>query len=520
MAAPEALQQTRAPAVTSDRVPALVWVIAAAFVCLELAVSDRYGFMQDELYFIVAGRHLAFGYVDQPPLTPLVTRAVSSVAGVSPVTVRIVPALAGGAVVVITARLAALLGAGRLGRVLAALITASAPLVVAYSELDGTTALEMLAWAVVLLAVATAVLRDRPRWWLGAGVAAGVGLEDNNVMVLLVIGVAAGILGSSLAWRGGRGEASRCGRAGELRTRWPWLGAGVAALLWAPNLIWQATHGWPQLAMASALQQQNSNQFDYLTAVLAQLDFVGVLVIPLVIAGFVVLWRTRELRFLAITVTFIVVLVMAWAPGKQYYSQGTAPVVLAAGSVAAERWIGRARRPQWRRGIAVAAPLVSIAFTLPQVLPVLPLADVHDLPPSLQQNGIITDEIGWPQLTSAVAAQDTALTRRGQAPTSIFAGNYGEAAALDVLGSGYRLPPVLSGHNAFWMWGPGDASDRVVLTVDSLGWLRPHFARCRVLTIYHAPYQVQNGWMDLQLGVCTGPRASWAALWPRLRHYD
>jgi Dolichyl-phosphate-mannose-protein mannosyltransferase len=150
VAAPESLRLRPAPAVTSDRVPALAWVIAAAFVCAELAVSDRYGFMQDELYFIVAGRHLVFGYVDQPPLTPLVTRAVTSVLGVSPVAVRIVPALAGGAIVAIAARLAALFGAGQPGRVLAALTTACAPLVVGYAELGGTPALEMLAWAVQL----------------------------------------------------------------------------------------------------------------------------------------------------------------------------------------------------------------------------------------------------------------------------------------------------------------------------------------------------------------------------------
>ncbi len=489
-----------------DRVPLLVWVIAGVFVAVELAVSGRYGFMQDELYFIAAGRHLAFGYVDQPPLTPLLTRATTSILGLSPTAVRIIPALAGGAVVVIAARLAALLRAGPLGQVLAALTTACAPLVVGYAELDGTTAVEMLAWAVVLLCVTTAVLRDRPRWWLGAGVAAGLGLEDNNMMVLLVAAVAAGILAA--------------GHARLVRTRWPWLGGGIAAVIWAPNLGWQATHGWPQLVMAAALHQQNSNRFDYLTGLPAQLDYAGLLVIPLVVSGFAALWRAPELRFLAITVTLIVVYVLAWVPGKQYYAQGTAPVVLAAGSATAERWIARTRRPKLLRGITVAAPLVSIAVTLPVVLPVLPLGDVHDLPASLQQYSIITDTVGWQQLTSAVAAQDAALTRAGNPPTSIFAGNYGEAAALDVLGSGYRLPPVLSGHNAFWMWGPGRASDRVVLAVDALGSLRPYFASCRALTTYHAPYQIQNGWMDLRIGVCTRPVAGWRTLWPHLRHYD
>jgi len=371
----------QAPVTRSDRVPVLAWVIAGVFVAVELTVSARYGFQQDELYFIMAGRHLAFGYVDQPPLTPLLTR-ITGVLGVSPTSARIIPALAGGAVVVAAARLAALFGAGRPGRVLAALTTACAPVVIGAVHLGNTTPLDLLAWAAVLLCVTTALLRHKPRWWLGAGAAAGVGLENNNLLAMLLTGLAVSILVSE--------------HRPVLRTRWPWLGAGIAAVIWAPNVIWQATHGWPQLAMASAL---------------------------------------------------------------------------------------------------------------------------HTLPASSQHSSVIGDTIGWPQLTRAVAAQDAALVRAGRPPTAIFTGYYAEAAALDVLGPAYHLPPVLSGHNAYWMWGPGPASDAVVLVVDALGQLRPYFARCRLLTTYHAPYQVQNNWTDIQIGICTGPVASWRTLWPHLKHY-
>ena len=231
------------------RVPGLVWVIAAVFVAFELAMSDRYGFLQDELYFIEAGRHLAFGYVDQPPLAPLLTR-VTDVLGVSPTAIRIVPALAGGAVVVLAARFAALFGAGRFGRVLAALAHRVRSAVLALAHLGITEPIDLLAWTVVLLCVTTALLRDRPRWWLGAGVTAGLGLEDNNLMALLLICLAIGLPSP--------------GTAPVLRTRWPWLAAGLALVIWAPNVLWQATHGWPQLAMASALHQMNTSLADYI----------------------------------------------------------------------------------------------------------------------------------------------------------------------------------------------------------------------------------------------------------------
>jgi 4-amino-4-deoxy-L-arabinose transferase-like glycosyltransferase len=308
----------------------LAWLIAAAFVAVELALSGRYGFMQDELYFIQAGHHLAFGYVDQPPLTPLLTR-ISEIAGLSPTAIRVIPALAGGAVVVAAAWFAALFGAGRPGRVLAALAMACSPVLLGADHVDNTTALDLLAWAVVLLCVTLALLRDRPRWWLGAGVAAGLGLENNDLMFMLLIALLLGVLLSQ--------------HAGVLRTRWPWLGAGIAAVIWAPNLIWQATHGWPQLAMASALHQQNNSAGDYLGGLPAQLLYLGLVGAALAVVGFIKLWRTPELRFIAVAVTVVLAYVLAWVPGKVYYADGVAPAVLAAGSLAAERWMTRVRHP-------------------------------------------------------------------------------------------------------------------------------------------------------------------------------
>jgi 4-amino-4-deoxy-L-arabinose transferase-like glycosyltransferase len=494
----------QAPATHSDRVPLLAWLIAAVFVAAELAVSGRYGFMQDELYFIAAGRHLAFGYVDQPPLTPLLDKS-TDLLGLNPTAIRIIPALAGGSVIVMAARFAALFGAGRLGRVLAALVMACTPVLLGADHVGNTTPVDLLAWTAALLCVTTALLRERPRWFLGAGVAAGLGLEDNNLMVLLLIGLAAGIFLS--------------GYRPVLQTRWPWLGAIIAAVIWAPNVIWEATHGWPQLAMASALHHENATPGDYIGGLPSQLLFLGLLAFPIAIAGFIRLWRSRELRFIAITVTVVGVYVLAWVPGKPYYFDGLAAVVVAAGSLATEQWIARARRPGLRLGLVLAAPLAGAAIVLPAVLPILPVSDVHTLPASAQQSAGVGNTVGWPQLTRAVAAQDAALVRAGEPPTSVFTGYYAEAAALDVLGSGDRLPPVLSGHNAYWMWGPGPASDRTVLVVDALGQLRPYFASCRLLTTVNPPYHVQNDWTGIQIGVCTGPAASWRTLWPHLKRY-
>lgn len=487
----------------SHRLPVPAWVIAGVFVAGELALSPRYGFLSDELYFVEAGRHLAFGYVDMPPLAPLLTH-VTDVLGLRPTAVRILPALAGGAVVLITARIAALFGAGRFGRVLAALAAACAPLVFGLAHLGITEVYDVLAWAAVLLFVTTALLCDRPRQWLAAGVAAGVGLQANNLMALLLIGLMAGLLFST--------------HRSVLRTVWPWLGAGIAALIWTPNVIWQATHGWPQVAMAAHLHDVNSGPLSHVLGILDQLAYAGLFVIPLLIAGFVRLWRTKDLRFLAIAATLLVVFVLVWVPGKGYYSEGTAPAVLAAGSLAAERWIHRGPRRRLRLGLVTAAPLLSMAVSVPSTLPVLPVTALHDV--RNLETVTTADTVGWPQFVDTVAAEDTALTSAGRPPTAVFTANYGQAAALDVLGTGHHLPPVLSGHNTYSLWGPGRASDTTVLAVGTLDVLRPYFGSCRALTTYRTPYQVPSDYSDVPIGVCTRPRHDWRTLWPHLIHYD
>ena len=486
---------------SDDRLPTLVWVIAAAFVAIELAFSAGYGFQQDELYFIQAGRHLAFGYVDQPPIAPLLARLATMIGGTNPTAVRTLPALEGGAVIVLAARQAVIFGAGRIGRVLAALCMAGAPVLLGAVHIGNTTPPALLTWTLVVLCVSTAIARDRPRWWLGAGLAAGLGLQTNNLIALLLLALTIGLL------------ATR--RFDIVASRWPWLGAAVAAVIWAPNVVWQATHGWPQFAMAASLHRENSSAADYLGGLPAQIVYGGLLTAPVLVAGVVWLWRTPEVRYLAVAVAVVAVYVLAWVPGKPYYTSGLLPAVLAAGSVATERWFARGRRPLGRRTLVVGAVLVATVLELPMVLPIWPVRDLHGRTTSAD----LADMVGWPQLARLVATQDSALTASGTPPTSIFTGNYAEAATLDVLGPP-GLPPVLSGHNAYGMWGPGSASDATVLAVDAADQLRPYFAQCRTVGTFVTPYRVDNDFNHLDLSLCTGPTTGWAGLWPHLTHDD
>lgn len=474
------------------------YLLAALFLVVELVVADRYGFEQDELYFIADGHRPALGYVDQGPLSPLLA-AATDWPGHGPFTVRILPALFGAAIVLASARTARIFGAGRLGQSAAALAAACSPVVVGAAHELTTTPLDLLCWTLALMWIAEAVLRERPRLWLAAGAAVGIGLEDKDLILTLLVA-----LGVALA-------ATRAGRA-RLRTRWPWLALAVAVLPAAPNLIWQAMHGWPLLTMSAALRAEHSSGSDYVTALPAQLVYPGLFAIPLIAVGLVRLLREEQTRFLGIAAIALAAYVVLSIPGRPYYDAGVLPLLLGAGADLVER-----AKPRLRHTILIGIP-VSTLLTLETLLPIQPVAAEHTIPGIAKANSDLGDTIGWPQLADAVAADVARLTADGTAPTSIYADSYAEAAAIAYYDTGQ--PPVLSGHNQYWLWGPGDASDAVVLVIGRDDAIAPHFRSCTSVSVYQAPFDVDNDFTPLPISLCTGPHGSWADFWPSLRAYN
>jgi Dolichyl-phosphate-mannose-protein mannosyltransferase len=480
----------------------VLWVIAAVFGAIEIAVSGRYGFHRDELYFLAAGQHLAFGYVDQGPLAPLIARVSVLAFGRSPTAIRIIPALAGAGVVFASGLIAETLGGGSYAQGLAAVATAAAPVLLGASHLAGTTVYDLLAWTLVILFVLKATLLDQSRCWLWAGLLAGIGLENKNLLLLLFIA-----LGIALV---------ACRRWEVLRSRWLWAGVGIAALLWLPNGIWQAANGFPSLTISRALQSEHSSTGDYASDLPAQLIYIGLLAVPLAIVGIRYLARRRELRFLAIAAGLILAFVFTEIPGRPYYVDGFMPLLFAAGVVAVE---SRARGALSRRAW-IMAPAIGGVLTLVLVLPVLPLATFAKLRFMHKLNYDLGETVGWPQLVAVVDRVYDAIPPQRRHTTSIFTGNYGEAGAIAWYGPADGLPTPLSGHNNYSFWGPGTASDATVIALDSVTDLHPYFAHCGYDTTFRSPLSVNNDENGAQIWTCTQPRGPWRSFWPKLRHYN
>src|SRR5215469_16832390 len=344
-------------------------IIAVAAFAVEMAVSARYGYVRDELYFLSAGHHLAFGYVDQPPLTPLLTRAAAVLGGNTLVALRVVPALGLAALVVLTATMSRMLGAGRTGQLLAALAAATCgEYLGAMHELTTTTP-DFVCWAVTLLLVMKLLDSRDPRWWLAIGASLGVASEAKWNIAFLAAALAAGFVAT---------EARSL-----LRSRYLLAGCVIAAALAAPDLIWQAAHGWPSIDVFRALQgDAGHNRIVYWPG---QVLYTGPVLVPVWVTG--AIWSVRSeaaRRFRQVGIACVLVIVLQFVlGGKAYYAGGAYTLLLAAGCVPAERWLA-ARRPLAGRiapAAVLAGAMVAVALVgAPVTLPVLPARTLHAFP--------------------------------------------------------------------------------------------------------------------------------------------
>ena len=466
-----------------------------AVVVLLLIVSSRYGFHRDELYFVAAGRRLAWGFVDQPPLTPLIARMGDLLPGaVGPSVLRIVPAVSAGAVVVLTGALARRFGGGGAAVVAAAVFAGLAGFFLGVGHLLSTTTFDVFIWALVIVLVAALIDHADPRWWLAVGAAVGIGMLNKFTVIALVIGLGLGLLLTP--------------QRRILRTRWLAWGIGLAVLIALPTLLWQASNGWPQLEMSRALSGRDGTA-DY---VLSQIAIVSVFLIVPAAAGWWWLmfgrrgkqWRAFPIAFVILFVVFLV------SGGKGYYVAPLYLPLFAAGTL----WF-----EGLRTGARIAMGALIGAGAVVGLFLALPVVSPSSVGPFNEVNGELGETYAWPELVDQVEAVYLTIPSADRADAVLFTANYGQAGAIEVLGEG-RLPQPVSGHNSYWAWGTSESMGPIV----GVGWvdgaLRSICPRIdRVGTITN-PANLENDEFGTALWLCMEPTAPLAEIWSDVRHYD
>ncbi len=495
-----------------DRVAIVLTAVVAA---MHLAVANRYDLFRDELYFIVCGRHPAFGYVDQPPLVPLLA-AGSFALGHQTWLVRLPAVVAAAALVWFAIAFVRLLGGGNGAAWIAGFAAAFTPMFAGITATLNTTTFECLAWTLVAYGLSRVLLIDDRRALLWTGVVAGVAMECKYSLPLWLIGLGVGV--------------ALCPERRLFRMRELWLGLGLAFAIALPSVVWQALHGFPFAELV-----RNAGDKDIAISPLAflanQILVFNPLFAPIWLSGLIAPFVRRDLaavRFVAIAFSISAVTIVA-EHGKDYYLAAAYPSILAIGGVALERVIRNARVRSAYLLAAVAVALIAAPLSLPILPPATLLAyqrALH-LQPDVQELGDAADALpptfadmfGWQDFVKEVARAYDTLPVEQRARTAILVDDYGEAAALDIFGASYDLPPALSGHNQYFLWNTrGQHATNLLRIQRHPERLRPYCGRMVILGSTEARY-ARRFEIGKTIAFCQDVHPGIAQLWPGLKEF-
>ena len=503
---------------TSNRIR-IPLIAAITTFALHLIGNPHYGFFRDELYLIVCGRHPQWGYVDQPPVTPLLA-AVSQMFGHSLVLLRAIPAFFAAAGVYVTCLLATELGGGTFAEILAALLVFFAPVLMNFGMKVSPDVVGLWLWPLAALYTLRLTKGANPRGWLVVGAAVGICLQSKYTVVFFFAALLLGLLLTP--------------ERRILFSRWFLAGCAVCGAIALPNFLWQVHYGFPTLEFLRNAGHGKNLIVGPGQYVFQQLFITNVFLSLAWIVGLVwLLWNVR-LRFLAYTYVILIAFMIV-LHGKHYYPADVYPFLMAAGGVAIEAWTNR-----WKllRPVVVTAVIVLGLVFVPFAMPILPEAQVvsytswlfgilhiprqavateHHQMPALPTDW--ADMHGWPELAATVGNVYQSLSPEDRAQAAIVAGNYGEAAAIDFFGRQYGLPPSISGHNQYYLWGTHGYSGNVIIDVAGDCGARGHlFQSSERAATFTSPW-VQPFEDGIPIMVCHGIQKPLAELWPSIKAY-
>jgi 4-amino-4-deoxy-L-arabinose transferase-like glycosyltransferase len=480
---------------------ALIGLAAASVLALHVATNGLYDFHRDSLYYLDSARHPAWGYVDYPPVTPMIARLSLALFGASVWGLRLWPSIAGALMVILAALIACELGGGRAARLLAALGAATSLVLLGANWLFQTVSFDQLVWMACFWITARLLRTGDSRLWIVLGVLVGVGLQTKYTIIGLIIGLVIGTLLTPFRR--------------QLTTPWPWAAVAIAGVIFLPNLIWQVANGWPSIQYTFNHKSAQSLDFSPVTFLAQQLALIGPVAIPIWIAGLTWLLRNPRWRMLGIVagVPFLIYLFV----GKSYYVGPLHPILIAAGACALEEWT--ARQLRWLRPTAAIALTAQAIILLPIALPVLPEAEMaRSSLPSIRKD--FADTVGWHDLVAQVARVYESLTPDERGHAVILTNNYGEAGAINTYGPSLGLPTAVSGELSYYYWKPTSLDGPVIAIGFDQAFLETLFSSCSQVGTISNSYGLDNEEFGATLIVCQQPKYSLNVAWSRLKAFQ
>jgi 4-amino-4-deoxy-L-arabinose transferase-like glycosyltransferase len=508
---------TRRSLLRSDA--ALLASLAFATFLLHFFTDKRYGIFRDELYYIACSKHLAWGYVDQPPLSALILSIVRHMLGESLMAIRFLPALCGALTVFLTGWITRELGGGRFAQGLAALAAMLGPVYLVVDHFYSMNCFDHLFWVLAVYVLVLILKHDRPHLWLLFGLIAGVGLMNKYSMGFLGLGLIVG-----LALTPARKYFTNV---------WLWLGGALATAIFLPHILWEIHKGFPTaefIRNATLYKNAPLSPVGFLANVALQtLPFT----IPIWLAGLYFYFFSKAGKpYRVLGWIFVAVLALFFSTNaKPYYLAPTLFMLFAAGGCAIELFIHQ-RQWNWLKPASVSLLVLGGLVTLPYGVPVLPVdtfiryENFLGLHPSTGERGstgelpqTYADMFGWENQVATVAKVYNSLTPAEKARTLIFCGNYGEAGAIDFFGKKYGLPHASSGHNSYWFWGPQNPDADIVITVGlSREDVEKGFRDVQLAAVVVSKY-ARAGETPLSIYIGRNPKMPLKEIWPRTKNF-
>ena len=427
-----------------------------------------YGYFRDEFYYIACGRHLAWGYVDHGPVVAVQARLSELAFGKSLAGLRLLSALAGAGRVFLSGILAWALGGRRPAQGLAMLGVLLVPQYLGTDSFLSMNSFESLFWMSALLALVVIEHRQASqKFWLLFGLSAGVGVLNKPSMAFFLFALLAALLLTP--------------QRRLIFGKWAAAGVALLLLIALPNLLWQIHNHWPTLEFLQNGRIYNKTvKLSPLQFTLAQILNMGPLLAFLWVPGLIRILRRPLERWIGLTFVIFFFAMMAMH-AKDYYVSPIYPVLFSAGGIAWETRFAKRRRVA--ANYAYAFPvyattlIVGAIFILPLSLPLMPPAQWLKYTKATHLYGLTgnnetaatgplpqfyADRFGWQEEVDQIQQVYDSLPLEQRKITGILCENYGEAGAVDFLG--HDLPPALSAHNNYYLWGPrGYNGDSIIL---------------------------------------------------------
>lgn len=476
--------------------------IAAFVTAAHLLTNGRYGFHRDELQFLSDARHLDWGFVAYPPLTPFLERVGLGIFGLSLVGLRLFSVLAQAAALIVTGMMAREMGGGRVAQIAATVAVALSPLPLFEGTEFQYSSFDFLWWALIAYFAIRLLRSEEPRWWLAIGTVVGVGLETKYSIVFLIAGILGGVLLT---------HARR-----DLKSGWFWGGIALALMIFLPNFLWLVHHDFISYHFLQHIHVRDvaeGRAEHYLRDQI--LICINLAATPLAIAGLAGFFVDRRYRMLG-WMYAIPLALFFFAQGRGYYMAGAYPMLLASGAAAGERFLEFLPRPgRWGIEVAIFTGLALCgAYVCALVLPLAESGPLKEF--TLQRNGDLREEIGWNELVRTIAGIRDSLPPEQQASLGILVGNYGEQGAVEMLGPAYRLPLPISMTNSAWLRGyPTPAPTTLIVLGFSREAAEKAFTGCRLAGHNGNTEGVKNEESQFHpdIFVCGGPRLPWPEFW-------